>query len=58
MPETGENVAAQFHVSRADQDRFALRSQQRTAAAYARGFFARELMPVEIPQRKGKRAAR
>jgi acetyl-CoA acyltransferase len=53
MPETGENVAAQFGVSRADQDRFALRSQQRTAAAYARGFFAAELMPVEIPQRKG-----
>ena len=54
MPETGENVAAQFHVSRADQDRFALRSQQRTAAAYAREFFARELVPVEIPQRKGR----
>jgi acetyl-CoA acyltransferase len=54
MPETGENVAAQFHVARADQDRFALRSQQRTAAAYARGFFATELVPVEIPQRKGK----
>ena len=42
MPETGENVAAQFHIGRADQDRFALRSQQRTAAAYARGFFANE----------------
>ena len=54
MPETGENVAAEFHVSRADQDRFALRSQQRTAAAYAREFFARELVPVEIPQRKGR----
>ncbi len=54
MPETGENVAAQFGVSREDQDRFALRSQQRAAAAQARGFFARELMPVEIPQRKGK----
>jgi acetyl-CoA acyltransferase len=53
MPETGENVAAQFGVSRADQDRFALRSQERTAAAYARGFFAAELIPVEIPQRKG-----
>ena len=54
MPETGENVAAQFNVSRADQDRFALRSQQRAAQAAARGFFARELVPVEIPQRKGK----
>jgi 3-oxoadipyl-CoA thiolase len=54
MPETGENVAAQFNVARADQDRFALRSQQRTAAAIGRGFYARELVPVEIPQRKGK----
>ncbi len=57
MPETGENVAAQFGVSREDQDKFALRSQQRTAAAYARGFFERELVPVEIPQRKGKSVA-
>jgi acetyl-CoA acyltransferase len=54
MPETGENVAADYHISRADQDQFALRSQHRTAAAYARGFFAAELVPVEIPQRKGK----
>ncbi len=54
MPETGENVAADYHVSREDQDRFALRSQQRTAAAYARGFFESELIPVEIPQRKGE----
>ena len=54
MPETGENVAAQFNIARADQDRFALRSQQRAAAAAARGFFASELTPVEIPQRKGK----
>jgi 3-oxoadipyl-CoA thiolase len=54
MPETGENVAAQFHIGRADQDRFALRSQQRTAAAYARDFFANELLAVEIPQRKGR----
>ena len=54
MPETGENVAAQYRVSREDQDRFALRSQQRTAAAYARGFFDSELIPVEIPQRKAK----
>jgi 3-oxoadipyl-CoA thiolase len=54
MPETGENVAAQFNVGRADQDRFALRSQQRAAAAAARGFYERELVAVEIPQRKGK----
>jgi acetyl-CoA acyltransferase len=54
MPETGENVAAQFHVAREDQDRFALRSQQRTAAAYARGFFAAELVPLQIAQRKGE----
>jgi acetyl-CoA acyltransferase len=54
MPETGENVAAEYRVSREDQDKFALRSQQRTAAAYARGFFDSELVPVEIPQRKGK----
>jgi len=54
MPETGENVAAQFNIARADQDRFALRSQQRAAAAAARGLFASELTPVEIPQRKGK----
>ncbi len=53
MPETGENVAAQFAVSREDQDKLALRSQQRTAAAYARGFFEHELMPVQIPQKKG-----
>src|SRR5215468_8043919 len=54
MPETGENVAAEFAVSREDQDKFALRSQQRTAAAYERGFFESELIPVEIPQRKAK----
>ncbi len=54
MPETGENVAAAYGVSREDQDKFALRSQQRAAAAYARGFFESELIPVEIPQRKGK----
>jgi 3-oxoadipyl-CoA thiolase len=53
MPETGENVAAEFGVSREDQDRFALRSQERYAAAQARGFFAAELLPVEIAQRKG-----
>src|ERR1700747_3048466 len=54
MPETGENVAAQFNIARADQDRFALRSQQRAAAAGTRGCFGSELVPVEIPQRKGK----
>lgn len=53
MPETAENVAAQFTISRADQDAFALRSQQRTAVAMARGRLAKEIVPVEIPQRKG-----
>lgn len=53
MPQTAENVAEQFNVSREDQDAFALRSQQRTADAQARGFFANEIIPVEIPQRKG-----
>jgi acetyl-CoA acyltransferase len=53
MPETGENVAAEFKVSRADQDAFALRSQQRTAAAYERGFYRAELIPVEIPAKRG-----
>ncbi len=49
MPETAENVAADYQVSRADQDAFALRSQQRAAAAEKRGFFAGELMPVSVP---------
>ena len=53
MPETAENVADDFKVSRADQDAFALRSQQRAAAAQASGFFAREIVPVSIAQRKG-----
>jgi 3-oxoadipyl-CoA thiolase len=53
MPETGENVAAQFKVARIDQDKFALRSQQRTAAAYERGFFRAELIPVEIAVKRG-----
>jgi 3-oxoadipyl-CoA thiolase len=53
MPETGENVAAQFGISREDQDKLALRSQQRTAAAHARGFFEHELIPVQVPQKKG-----
>jgi 3-oxoadipyl-CoA thiolase len=53
MPETAENVAADFKVSREDQDAFALRSQQRAAAAQKSGFFDEEIVPVEIPQRKG-----
>ncbi|AUG02212.1 3-oxoadipyl-CoA thiolase [Pseudomonas sp. 09C 129] len=53
MPETAENVAAQFGISRADQDAFALRSQQRAAAAQASGRLAREIVAVPIPQRKG-----
>ncbi|MCK9512376.1 MAG: 3-oxoadipyl-CoA thiolase [Pigmentiphaga sp.] len=53
MPETAENVAEQFKISREDQDAFALRSQQRWAAANERGFFANEIIPVTIPQRKG-----
>jgi len=54
MPQTAENVAAQFNVNRADQDQFALTSQQRTADAQARGFFEQEIIPVTIPQRKGE----
>ena len=53
MPETAENVAAQFKVAREDQDAFALRSQERYAAARSRGFFDGELVPVEIAQKKG-----
>src|SRR5262249_9009200 len=53
MPETAENVAADFKVSRADQDAFALRSQQRAAAAIAAGRLAEEIVPVTIPQKKG-----
>jgi 3-oxoadipyl-CoA thiolase len=53
MPETAENVAAEFGIARADQDAFALRSQQRCAAARARGYFAGEIVPVTIPGRKG-----
>ncbi|SDR63122.1 3-oxoadipyl-CoA thiolase [Rhizobiales bacterium GAS113] len=49
MPETGENVAELFQVSRADQDGFALRSQQRVAKAQAAGFFDGEIVPVEVP---------
>jgi len=53
MPETGENVAEECQVTRADQDAFALRSQQRAAAAQRNGRLAREIVAVEIPQRKG-----
>ncbi|HDX6073618.1 3-oxoadipyl-CoA thiolase [Acinetobacter baumannii] len=52
MPQTAENVAEQFNVNRADQDQFALVSQQRTASAQAKGFFSKEIVAVEIPQRK------
>ena len=53
MPETGENVAAEFAVARADQDAFALRSHQRAVAAQQSGRLAREIVAVSIPQRKG-----
>ncbi|MEM5331805.1 3-oxoadipyl-CoA thiolase [Paraburkholderia sp. JHI2823] len=53
MPETAENVAMDFSVSREDQDAFALRSQQRAARAQADGTLAQEIVPVEIAQRKG-----
>ena len=49
MPETGENVAEEFQVSRADQDAFAIRSQQRAGAAIASGYFAEEITPVSVP---------
>jgi len=53
MPSTGENVAQEFQVSREDQDAFALRSQEKAAGAQANGRLAAEIVPVEIPQRKG-----
>jgi len=53
MPETAENVAAEFGIARADQDAFALRSQARYAAAKARGYFEGEIAPVTIPGKKG-----
>src|SRR5471030_308010 len=49
MPETGENVAEEFQVTRADQDAFALRSQQRAAKAIASGYFAQEIVAVDVP---------
>ncbi|CAM3067468.1 acetyl-CoA acetyltransferase [Pseudomonas plecoglossicida] len=54
MPETADNVADDYQVSRADQDAFALRSQQKAAAAQAAGFFAEEIVPVRIAHRKGE----
>jgi 3-oxoadipyl-CoA thiolase len=54
MPETGENVAADFGITREDQDRFALRSQQRALAAQAAGLFAPEIVPVSIPGKRGQ----
>jgi acetyl-CoA acyltransferase len=54
MPETGENVAEEFSVSRADQDAFAARSQARAIAAIERGRLAKEITPVSVPQRKGE----
>ncbi|MYM24279.1 3-oxoadipyl-CoA thiolase [Duganella sp. FT135W] len=53
MPETAENVAADYQISRADQDAFALASQNKTATAIAEGVFAREIVPVSLPQKKG-----
>jgi 3-oxoadipyl-CoA thiolase len=49
MPETGENVAQEFQITREDQDRFGLRSQQRAVAAQERGYFDGEIVPVEVP---------
>ncbi len=54
MPQTADNVAEDFNISRADQDAFALRSQQRWAAAHAAGRFNEEIVPVRIAQKKGE----
>jgi acetyl-CoA acyltransferase len=53
MPETGEIVAEEYKISRQDQDAFALRSQQRAAAAHANGILAQEIVPVPLPQKNG-----
>jgi acetyl-CoA acyltransferase len=53
MPETAENVAEDYNINRADQDLFSCRTQQRWAASHAAGFFAGEVIPVMIPQKKG-----
>ncbi|HET7201704.1 MAG TPA: 3-oxoadipyl-CoA thiolase [Burkholderiales bacterium] len=57
MPETAENVAEEFKVTRSDQDAFALRSQQRWAVAQAKGFYRSEIVPVSVPNRKGAATA-
>ncbi len=54
MPETAENVAEEFQIAREDQDAFALRSQERAAAAQENGRLAKEIVPVTIPQRRGE----
>jgi 3-oxoadipyl-CoA thiolase len=54
MPQTADNVAADFNVSREDQDKFALRSQQRWAAAHAAGYLKDEIVPVEVPLKGGE----
>ncbi|HEU0202933.1 MAG TPA: 3-oxoadipyl-CoA thiolase [Burkholderiaceae bacterium] len=54
MPETAENVAAEFKIDRASQDRMALASQQKAVAAQKRGFFDKEIVPVTVPQKKGE----
>ncbi|WP_343657294.1 3-oxoadipyl-CoA thiolase [Paraburkholderia caribensis] len=54
MPETAENVAVDFNISRADQDAFAMRSQEKAARAQRDGTLAQEIVPVEIPQKKGE----
>jgi len=54
MPETAENIAAEFHVARADQDAFALRSQQKALAAIAAGRLAEEIVAVTVPSKKGE----
>src|SRR3546814_4018874 len=56
MPETAENVAVEFKISREDQDAFALRSQQRAGKAIASGRFEREIVPVQIPTKAGMKA--
>ncbi|MFN3303421.1 MAG: 3-oxoadipyl-CoA thiolase [Roseateles sp.] len=54
MPETAENVAREFGIAREAQDRMALASQQKALAAQQRGFFEREIVPVDVPQKKGE----
>src|SRR6185369_10253230 len=57
MPETAENVATEFKIERAAQDRMALASQQRAVAAQKRGFFDAEIVPVSISQRRARRSS-